>query len=303
MRRMKKMRRKMRMREVEHELVESEAVEDEAIEGEEEEKDKEEKDEDEEDQDEEEKEDQDKEVKDKAVENEEDEKPPCNDGETCICNEPSSKHPKHKWKFTAAGRQKFSDSMTMATLRNPGWFKMYTFMMQCCIRRPRGLPEHVAGLQANSRRLQATVGHLLRISAVFVYPPGYNKMLVSWPVPEVTRRSTLDTIFHVRRIDDVETADATLSMITHLFLTMLATLERKRFMSADSEIQNLGLIMGLFILRMHGIIEYGMLEDSESEPIELKTDKKVCAPREFPSHALVYACKYNIKDCRSSRAR
>lgn len=54
-------------------------------------------------------------------------KPRCDAGKTCVCNKPTSEHPEHKWKITDAGRQRFYGAMTMADLRDPDFFSMYTF--------------------------------------------------------------------------------------------------------------------------------------------------------------------------------
>lgn len=45
----------------------------------------------------------------------------------CVCKDAPDKHPGHPWLVTDAGKQKFYGQVTMAALRDPDNFGMYTF--------------------------------------------------------------------------------------------------------------------------------------------------------------------------------
>ena len=76
---------------------------------------------------------------------------------------------------------------------------------------------------------------------------------------------------------------------------MLAQLERKDLLSNASEIENLGLIMALFMSAARNLREeHGQLEDTEEEPLGPEGDNRTWKPHAFDNHILAYACKYDI---------
>jgi hypothetical protein len=97
------------------------------------------------------------------------------------------------------------------------------------------------------------------------------------------------------RIDDGDNADAIHELIGRLFMSMLAQLERKKLLSKDSPIISLGLVMALFMKFARGARDYGLLGDSEEEPLGQAKDKKKWQPHYFDNYILAYARKYDIK--------
>ena len=100
-----------------------------------------------------------------------------------------------------------------------------------------------------------------------------------------------------RSIDDGEYVGDTTLLLGRLFLSMLARLERQGLMSSTSEVQNLGLIMALFISFAKDAREMGCLEPKGPKnitPIGPKPDKKQYRADRFDAHILAYADKYAI---------
>jgi hypothetical protein len=84
-------------------------------------------------------------------------------------------------------------------------------------------------------------------------------------------------------------------LIGRLFMSMLAKLERQKLLSQDSSIINLGLVMALFMDFARGARAYGLLEESEEEPLGQAKDQKKWQPHYFDNYILAYARKYDIK--------
>lgn len=51
----------------------------------------------------------------------------CDGGETCICNKPANENPEHDWVVTYGGFRKWIAQLTMAAVRCPDVFGMYTY--------------------------------------------------------------------------------------------------------------------------------------------------------------------------------
>lgn len=54
-------------------------------------------------------------------------KPKCDGGKTCLCNKPASEHPEHEWVVTYGGYRKWAAQLSMAAVRCPDTFDMYTY--------------------------------------------------------------------------------------------------------------------------------------------------------------------------------
>lgn len=80
-----------------------------------------------------------------------------------------------------------------------------------------------------------------------------------------------------------------------MFLAMLARLEKESLLGKDSEIKNLGLIMGLFMGFASDGKPCGLMEWSDDEEtIKSAKYKKKWNPNSFANHILAYARKYDI---------
>lgn len=95
-------------------------------------------------------------------------------------------------------------------------------------------------------------------------------------------------------IDDGETVETTFQLVGRMFLCLLDELERANLLGKSSEIQNLGLIMSLFMAVANDHRDSGLLEESKKEPIGPAKHKKSWRPHTFDNHILAYARKYDI---------
>ncbi|KXX80644.1 hypothetical protein MMYC01_203400 [Madurella mycetomatis] len=202
----------------------------------------------------------------------EEKKPPCDGGKTCLCNKPAAEHPGHVWKLSAAGKRKFFTQRIHFELRCPDNFGMYTFNDHAGY----GMLEIVQNLILD-----------------FEEAAGNHKE--QWAVCEalafLLHSDITETLTH---IDDGETVETTFQLVGRMFLAILAKLERANLLGRNSEIQNLGLIMSLFMAVANDHRPYGLLEKSRKELIGPAKDKKWWQPHAFDNHILAYARKYDI---------
>lgn len=56
----------------------------------------------------------------------------CDNRETCLCCKPAKDHPEHEWVVTYAGFRKWIAQLSMAPLRCPDNFNMYTWNDRKC---------------------------------------------------------------------------------------------------------------------------------------------------------------------------
>ncbi|KAK4443500.1 hypothetical protein QBC34DRAFT_361957 [Podospora aff. communis PSN243] len=210
---------------------------------------------------------------DEDEEEEEEEESNCDGGETCLCKKSPEEKPDHPWKVTFAGLMKFYTQRTMVGLRDPDGFGMYTFN------------DHGA-----YGCLEVLQNLLLDFSEAGKGSKDYREQ---WAVCEGIGLF-LSTGYgsEVTMIDDGSLAIWTVVLIGRLFLSMLARLEREKLLSKDSEVQNLGLIMGLFM----GIEQnMGFELEAEDEPLLPKTSRKKWNPAEFAHYIVAYARKHDIQ--------
>jgi len=115
------------------------------------------------------------------------------------------------------------------------------------------------------------------------------------PLPQMWLQKETDREGKKKRIDDGECANETYHLVGRLFMDMLATLEREKILTKDSEVLNLGHIMTLFMAMPAEMNPYGILDDSKQESLGPAKDKKKWHPHSFDSQILAYARKYDIK--------
>ncbi|KAK1753692.1 hypothetical protein QBC47DRAFT_326192 [Echria macrotheca] len=212
---------------------------------------------------------------DEEDEEEEDEAPKkqrCDGGKTCICSKPASEYPDHPWKLSVAGKTKYFIQHTQCDLRDPDNFGMYTFN------------DHMA------------YGVLEVIQNLFLdYQNASDNVKEQWAVCEALGLLlACGRGMEMSMIDDGELFEKTLLLVGHLFLSMLARLERENLLSKDSEILNLGTIMAIYMM-IAAQTDGGFQANPPKESIGPKKDGKNWRPTEFPSHILAYARKYDIE--------
>lgn len=98
------------------------------------------------------------------------------------------------------------------------------------------------------------------------------------------------------RADDSERVAATYRLTGRMFLAMLADLERRELLKPDSEVQNLGLVMAMYIRLAAAMRDACDLDDGNNEQPDKPSeeDQKVDIAR-FDEYVHGYATKHNIK--------
>ncbi|KAF3030905.1 hypothetical protein E8E15_011326 [Penicillium rubens] len=166
---------------------------------------------------------------------------------------PASEHPGEKWIFTSAGMAKWTALERGTTVRDPDNFGMYVY---------------------NDFFGYAVMELVENILLDFDEADGDWKM--QWGICEATGLYfQVDALGPLLGCDDGEGVNAVLMAFVTMFLTMLSTLERNDLFKSDSEVKNIGAIMGLFIRFIVDVGEYGMDDH----------DAKIKA----------YAAKHNVK--------
>ncbi|RLM01964.1 hypothetical protein CFD26_108835 [Aspergillus turcosus] len=201
-------------------------------------------------------------------------KPSCDGGETCLCNKPAAEHPDHPWILTNAGKTKWLTQHTFLDLRCPDSFNMYTYN------------DH------------AGYGALEVVQNLFIdFVEAFFDWQEQWAVCEATAMLYMsDALFHLHGVDSADAPHDTLVLAGRQFLAMLARLEHLNLLKPDSEVENLGLIMALYIKLAAAEDIFDFHDDTEEIKKNNGTDETFTfVPSEFPSYILAYAKKYNIK--------
>ncbi|KAK3349753.1 hypothetical protein B0T25DRAFT_548877 [Lasiosphaeria hispida] len=199
-------------------------------------------------------------------------KPRCDGGKTCICTKPASEHPDHLWTLTTVAHRKFFTQYIQQELRDPDNFGMYTFNDHAAY----GMVELVQNLVLDFE--EATTAK------------------EQWAICETMAYFlNTDSAGILTQIDDGDLANATYELVGRLFLTMLSRLERENLLAKDSEIENLAVIMALFMMMKDDLKQYGILDNSKQESIGPKKDKKNWSPHTFVKQVAAYAHKYDIE--------
>ncbi|KAJ5605549.1 hypothetical protein N7510_008330 [Penicillium lagena] len=149
----------------------------------------------------------------------------CDDGKTCLCGKSAAEHPDHPWVFTFAGRHKFFSSMLQLSLRNPDCFDMYVYNDSY----GWGIMEVVENVLVDFKEAEGNWKE-------------------QWAMCEATAmlwlRRDLMPMYMVPEGDHV---NQLCGLTGIMFLSMLATLDRNGLLKQDSEVKNLGTVMGLYI--------------------------------------------------------
>ncbi|OQE17495.1 hypothetical protein PENFLA_c024G02291 [Penicillium flavigenum] len=168
---------------------------------------------------------------------------------------PASEHPGEKWIFTTAGVAKWVALKRSTAVRDPDNFDMHVY---------------------NDFFGYAVMELVQNLLLDFDEADGDWKM--QWAICEATGLYfQMDAIMPIVGCDDGETVNAVFIAFATMFLTMLSTLERNDLFKPDSEVKNIGAIMGLFIRFIVDVEEYGIDWDDH--------DAKIKA----------YAAKHNVK--------
>ncbi|KAF3941942.1 hypothetical protein ABW19_dt0206048 [Dactylella cylindrospora] len=188
--------------------------------------------------------------------------PKCGSGD-CMCarDRKISDYPDWEWRITRGGWKKFIDISDEANYRNPYNFSIYTFN------------DHAAY--------------------------GVQEVVENWFIDFHAAKDVKDKWMHLEglayflncgasipwhMIDDADTLWATVRLVGIAFLTTLHELERQDLLEPDTEILNIGLIMGLFLNA------YSIFGDGEQQSIKFGGREAI-----WPEFIVAYARKYSIK--------
>ncbi|KAK3291610.1 uncharacterized protein B0H64DRAFT_409539 [Chaetomium fimeti] len=195
----------------------------------------------------------------------------CDGGDTCLCNKPASEHPGHIWKLSYAGLRKFHTQEVHCQLRCPDYFEMYTFNRHGAY----GVLEVLQNL-------------------ILDFEEASDNYQEQWAVCEGLAFFLMtNTAWEVTGVDG-NTVTETYLIIGRLFLSMLATLERFGCLKEDSEFENLGLVMALFMAFARYAKQCSELRDSNRQSLGPGKDKRKWYPHNFQDQILAYASKYHI---------
>ncbi|KAJ5368896.1 uncharacterized protein N7496_008656 [Penicillium cataractarum] len=182
-----------------------------------------------------------------------DDLPPCDGGKTCLCQKPIEEHPDHPYSLSLGGIQKFTTTSILCDLRNPDMFDMYLYN------------------DFYGYGLVEVLGNLL-----LDFEEAKDDWKQQWYICEAVMlfffRYDPAALF---MIDDGDGLDMFLHAVRTMFLAMMATLERLDLLKPDSEIKNIGMVMGLAI-RLDAFAE-----DNEGT-------------EDLPKYLYAYAAKHNI---------
>ncbi|CDM26750.1 hypothetical protein DTO013E5_7047 [Penicillium roqueforti] len=160
--------------------------------------------------------------------------------------EPASEHPREKWIFTNAGIAKWITLQQGTIARDPDNFGMYVY---------------------NDFLGYAVMELVENLLLDFDEAAGDWKM--QWAICEATGLYfQTDAIMPMVGCDDGETVNAVFIAFGTMFLTMLATLERNGLFKPDSEVKNIGAMIGLFIRFSVDFKEYGIDQGDHGAKIE-----------------------------------
>lgn len=90
------------------------------------------------------------------------------------------------------------------------------------------------------------------------------------------------------RADDRDLVQETVILLEHMFLAMLAELEKQDSLSAHSNVRNLGLIMGFYASKASEMRSAGYVD------MDIDSKTKTYQGQNFVPYLLGYARKYNI---------
>ncbi|OQE11785.1 hypothetical protein PENVUL_c002G00083 [Penicillium vulpinum] len=159
--------------------------------------------------------------------------------------EPASEHPGEKWIFTNAGVAKWIALKQCTAVRDPDNFEMHVY---------------------NDFFGYAVMELVENLLLDFDEAAGDWKM--QWAICEATGLYfQMSAIMSMVGCEDGDTVNAICTTFATMFPTMLATLERNDLFKSDSEVKNLGAVIGLFIRFIVDVEEYGINWDDHDAKI------------------------------------
>ncbi|KAK6525370.1 hypothetical protein TWF694_005509 [Orbilia ellipsospora] len=205
----------------------------------------------------------------------------CDGGVTCIClaatrNQGSPRDPQPKWILTKAAHAKFIQLQDHCDIRDPANFDMYTYNDHASY----GVIEVIENLLLDFNEAKGNWQEQWVICEALGY--------------FLPTRTAQDMF----TVDDGDRVNALCLLLGRLFLYTLSRFQHLEFFldGASEEIENLGLVMGLWIAVTAGFRENDCLQIYESQDSELSLGEgRVFKPAEFDSYIASYAREYDIE--------
>ncbi|PWY96182.1 hypothetical protein BO94DRAFT_570544 [Aspergillus sclerotioniger CBS 115572] len=204
--------------------------------------------------------------------NEEEIPPECDGGKTCVCFKPLPEHPDHPYTFSKAGLEKMITYRIMIDLRDPDSFGMYTFNDHAGM----GALEVVQNALLDFRDAMGKADW----RGMWAVCEGLGWLVVgNWVAP-------------MMMIDDGGILDETQILFEHMFLCMLAELEKQGQLGPNSDVRNLGFVMGMYADEVKTKRSDFEIPDPE---IQTKSRKGVSyRGQNFVPYLVAYATRRNI---------
>ncbi|KAJ6004937.1 hypothetical protein N7540_012736 [Penicillium herquei] len=144
----------------------------------------------------------------------------------CVCRKPASDNPNHPYVLSNAGFKKAAIVEFLMNVRNPWSFSLHTF---------------------NGHESYGVLELLENLVLDFDEEEGNwkNQWAICETIAYLFMRGALEPMFHV---DDSRCLFEFCRLVQIMFLTMLATLERQDLLGPDTEVKNLAVVMGMYVL-------------------------------------------------------
>ncbi|KAH8892352.1 hypothetical protein GQ53DRAFT_686303 [Thozetella sp. PMI_491] len=209
----------------------------------------------------------------------------CDGGKTCVCRADFKDHPDHPWVLTLAAFYKYHHQRIHCELRDPDNFAMYTYNDHAGY----GVLEVLQNLLVDFDTARASWKEQWIVCQAAVY------FLLSDYM-----------IGPMMGCDDPERVESTLRLVGQAFLSMLSKLHAQKLLAENSEVQNLGHTMALYVKMAAHMRQSNFLVDSVDTPPAKAVAKKGKAAKDdnaavfiydsnrFDDYVLAYANKFAI---------
>ncbi|KAI1406953.1 hypothetical protein F5Y13DRAFT_176016 [Hypoxylon sp. FL1857] len=169
----------------------------------------------------------------------------------CVCFKPVRENPDHPWIISQAGFRKYGTQHIHLSLRDPDNFNMYTFNDHAgygCLEIVQNLfLDYVEAAERGWREQWAVCEGLV----LWLLNPASDIMVM---------------------IDDGQCIEATIRLVGHMFLDMLAQLDNQSLVGDATDVRSLGTTMAMYIKMAREMREIGILESERDNKKKFQAD-------------------------------